>query len=494
MVQRLLQSGIAGLLCVAWLSGCRAPHRARTGDFVSVNSSLVTSREGVVDRQAFVNPVVSEIAGPHPVDDYIRFALMQNPRIQAARMTVESRANRVPQAASLADPTLNVMGWPSIPHAPQYVNGRMTSDLSVAQMVPWYGTLQAQAAAAEHDTDVARAQLAAAELDVIQNVKKAYYELYFVERALQITITEQKSVSQFVELAETKFRAAKASEQDVLRAQLEVSSVNTELIRLRQQLASAKATLNRLLHVSPDTDVRAIPQLPAESLPDDLHQLYALAVQARPELHAALSAIQRDREKVELAHLKYFPDMTVSTGWSDMTTNGAMSPLADGRGNWNLGLMVNIPIYQKRLDAAVREAETMVIAGAREYDALRDEVLEAIKDQFAQAQSQQEMLKLFQDDIVPKADQTLEVSIRAYEVGEVDFQQLIDNWRQVLRFQLARERLEAQYRQSLSMLDRAVGRLYDKSAGAEAGSVGDEPQPPTPDKEPPSDLKIEHDK
>ena len=120
---------------------------------------------------------------------------------------MESKIARVPQAASLVDPTLNVMGWPSIPHAPQYVNGRMTSDFQIAQNLPWMGTLQAQAAAAELDTDVARAQLAAVELDVIQNVKKAYYELYFVERAIRITTTEQKSVAQFVDVAEKIGRA-----------------------------------------------------------------------------------------------------------------------------------------------------------------------------------------------------------------------------------------------------------------------------------------------
>ncbi len=78
------------------------------------------------------------------------------------------------------------------------------------------------------------------ELEVIQNVKKAYYELYFVEQSSRITTDERKSLEQFVDLDETKFRTGKASEQDVLRAQLEVSAVDAELIRLRQQLASAQ--------------------------------------------------------------------------------------------------------------------------------------------------------------------------------------------------------------------------------------------------------------
>ena len=471
-VQLLLSSVLA---CV----GCRSTSQVRDSEYAAIRPLIPQACAPYGTEQFARNPVVPELAGPHAVDDYIAFALMQNPRIQAARKAVEAKAYRVVQAASLNDPSLNVMGWPSIPHAPQYVNGRMTSDLSISQTVPWLGTLSTQAAMADKDVDVARAQLAAAELDVIQNVKKSYYELYYVQQALSITEQEHNSLTEIVGISETKVGTGKASQQDLLRAQLEVSNLGVEQIRLRQQLASAQASLNRHLHVSPETPVRTLEQLPAESLPADLDRLYSQAVLARPELHAALASIDRDREQVALARLKYFPDATLSTGWSDMTTNGAMSPIADGRGNWNIGLMVNLPVYRKRLDAAVRQAEATVVSGARDYDAMRDETLESVKDQFAQASSQREMLDLFRDDIIPKANQTLEVSIRAYEVSEVDFLQLIDNWRQVLRFQIAQLRLEAQFRQSLAMLERTVGGFAAEFNGSEVPPPV-EPLPPQP--------------
>ena len=67
------------------------------------------------------------------------------------------------------------------------------------------------------------------------------------------------------------------------------------------------------------------------------------------------------------------------------------------------------------------------------------------------------MLELFSEDILPKARQTLEVSNQAYNVGEVDFLQLIDNWRQVLRYEVNYYRLEASLRQTLAELERLVG-------------------------------------
>ena len=80
----------------------------------------------------------------------------------------------------------------------------------------------------------------------------------------------------------------------------------------------------------------------------------------------------------------------------------------------------------------MREAETRVVASARQYDSLRDQTQEDVKDLFAQIHSQQELLRLLREEIVPKAEQTFEVSLRAYEVGEVTFLQQVDNWRQLL--------------------------------------------------------------
>jgi outer membrane protein TolC len=118
---------------------------------------------------------------------------------------------------------------------------------------------------------------------------------------------------------------------------------------------------------------------------------------------------------------------------------------------------MNLPIYRKRLDASVRSAEAKALSTAREYDSLCDATLEEVTDLFTTAQSQQDLLTLFDEAILPRARQTLELSLHAYNVGEVDFLQLFDNWRQVLLYEVNYLRLEASFRQSLAELERLVG-------------------------------------
>ncbi len=187
-------------------------------------------------------------------------------------------------------------------------------------------------------------------------------------------------------------------------------------------------------------------------------------------MHAQLAAIQRDRRNVDLARLEYYPDLTAGVTWIGTSAAG-LSPVANGDDPLLLGVFgQRLPIYHQRLDAGVREAESRVVASTRQYDSLRDRTAESVKDLYAQATSQYDLVKLFRDDIIPKSEQTLEVSQAAYQVGDVDFLQLIDNWQQLLRFQIAYHRLQSQLQQTLAMLERMVGGQLQTASPNEQAS------------------------
>ena len=92
------------------------------------------------------------------------------------------------------------------------------------------------------------------------------------------------------EVAASRYRATETSQQDLLRADLEVSNVLNDLIRLRQQMATGQARLARLLHIAPQSQLLALDELPPDPSLHDLDQLQQLAVAQRPELDSPLPA------------------------------------------------------------------------------------------------------------------------------------------------------------------------------------------------------------
>lgn len=460
-----------------FVSGCKTTQPNRDPDYADLSRSVHRAWSVSGPGDEVVNPIVPELAGPHSVEEYIQFALGQNPAIHAARKQMEAFAHQVPVAASLQDPTFNVSVQPE---QVQTAAGQQELMLSASQKLHWFGKLNKRSNVAESQTNVARAKLAAAELATVAKVKRAYYELYFIQKAIQIMEQEQQLLGEIRHVANSRYQAAQANQQDVLRADLEISSVENELIQLRQRLASGQARLARILHVSPQTKLLAVDRLSPEKVPQDLELLQQQAVATRPELHAKLAAIQRDRQAVELARLDYKPDLTLGFSWIDVADAG-ISPVTNGRDAFLLTAGFNLPVYKKRLASSVRSAEAKAVSTALEYDSLRDATLEQVTDLFAQVQSQQDMLSLFRDDILPRARQTLEVSSQAYDVGEVDFLQLIDNWRQLLKYEISFRRLEATLRQTLAELERAVGGLsYATSREFEPPGVEPQLLPPSP--------------
>ncbi len=229
--------------------------------------------------------------------------------------------------------------------------------------------------------------------------------------------------------------------------------------------------------------------MPREQVPQDLDRLYEQAIAARPELQVQLAAVRRDRQNVELARLNYYPDLTASILWNEIA-DGGISPVANGQDSVGVGVSVNVPLYRKRLDAGIRATEAQATATARQYDSVRDRTTAEVKDLFVQANSQYQLIRLFHDDIVPKADQTLRVSMSAYEVGTTDFLQLIDNWRELLRFQVMYQRLESQLQQTLASLDRVVGGQLQLEA-VQPNTNTLRPQPPQPEQLPPGPPQAE---
>ena len=228
--RRIVWSVIAAL---AFTSGCRATRQVRDPEYAAVVNTVYQPTCRPESTSAAVDPVVAELEGPQPLDRYIQVALAQNPEIQAARKRMEAFAHQVPVAASLPDPMLNTTAFPE---PVQTAAGQQELILGVNQKFPWRQKLSLHASVAESQTNVARAQFATVELATIEKVKKAYYELYFIQQATRVTEAERDLLVQIRDAANARYRAALTSQQDVLRAELELSQIENDLIRLRQQL------------------------------------------------------------------------------------------------------------------------------------------------------------------------------------------------------------------------------------------------------------------
>ena len=207
--------------------------------------------------------------------------------------------------------------------------------------------------------------------------------------------------------------------------------------------------------------------------------LIATAIQLRPELRSQIANVNRDQKKIHLASLESKPDFTVGLNWIATSDNG-ISPVANGDDALLLGVGFNLPVYKSRIRAGICEAQANRRASQSRLESLQDIVAEEVFDLVAKLESNQQTMDLIRNDILPKAQRTLDLSIDEYATDEVEYVQLIANWRTVLRYRVAEANLQSQHGQLLASLARSVGQL-EPIAAVNSGVVG---QPEFEDVEP----------
>ena len=168
---------------------------------------------------------------------------------------VQSLKHRLPQVTALDDPVASNVVFPIPSVAPQYsLMGYNPYNLTLAQQFPWFGTLRLRGEAAERDVQVALAELAAAQLDSVAAVKRAYYNLFAAVKAEEILVENRKILEDFRSIARQRLKTG-GSQQDVLRAELLISELDRERANNQQAIAAARAALARQIHVPADSEL-----------------------------------------------------------------------------------------------------------------------------------------------------------------------------------------------------------------------------------------------
>jgi outer membrane protein TolC len=399
--------------------------------------------------------VAAPLHGPTSLDALLGYALANNPEIQAARYQARSLGARVPQVKSLPDPQLlTTVFLEEI----QTAAGPQEVALTLSQRFPWFGKLALRSQVAYQNAMAAYARVTGTELKVVEEVKRAYFDLYFVQAATIETERLEQPLKDLIDIASAKYAtsAGKAGLESVLQAQVELARLQTTLIGLEESKADAQAKLAGVLHLPPQTRIEAQPVVGRTDLAHTAETLVGLIDSCQPELEAWRHEIARDRSSVNLACRDYWPDVALGLSWYEMGDRG-ISPVANGRDAYSLGVGINLPLYRKRLDAAVREARYKSSSSARRYAAAQDRFRAEVGALYARFREQDRVLTILETRILPPAEQTLELSAESYRTGTLEFQQLIDAYRTLLDVRIDYHKRLALREQAIASLERAVG-------------------------------------
>lgn len=374
-------------------------------------------------------------------------AIDRNPALQAAGQRYEAATKRPPQEGALPDPTIGFMSTSMTNPIPLYVVDPIANvGVSVSQEIPYPGKRALARQAAEHDAEKAREDVESVRLKLIADLKRAYFEIAFIDRAADLLKESQRLLEQLEKIAETSYTVGTASQQDVLRAQTEISVLIARQIELEQRRAGSVAQLNALLNRPSGSPVGALADYPLPELQSTAADLESSAVEKSPDLRSMTREIEAETTRLELARKQLRPDFMVG---------GSYGYSRQERDMWQFKFDVRVPLYYKQKQKnGIEEAARMLAVARKSYDAMLQEVRSGIQEQYSMAGASNRLAKLYDSGIIAQAKLTLDASISSYKVGQVDFLSVLTNFVGVLEYRMSYFEEVARYQQALAELER----------------------------------------
>ncbi len=384
------------------------------------------------------------------LDDVIAEALEHNPDIAAMARNFDVMTARVPQAKAWPEPMLEVGSMGSIvPFDVQ--NGDPSSGriVTVTQEIMWPGKLALMGKMAGSEAEAEWWAFEQSRRMVVADVKAVYFDLAYLAKAIETVTKNRLLMERVTKIAEARYVVGKGVQQDLLKAQLEVTRMTEMLTMLEQRQASAAARLNVLMYRNPDSPLGAPADIVRRPIDFTLDLLNEMA-QASPILKQQRSRIDKEQYALRLAEKQFYPDMSVAYTYVNRPGMPEMHGVMFG---------VKLPLYfWQKQRPAVAEASSAMAAERKRLESAQALLFFKIKDAYLMALTSEKLADLYASATIPQATLTLESGIAAYETGGIDFLMLLDDLKTLFTYELGYYEQLANLEKAIAMLEPLVGR------------------------------------
>lgn len=392
-------------------------------------------------------------AAPTPLADLVEEAAKNNPRIIAARGAWQAAAQVPSQVAALPDPELMVQHVSAGTPIPfwDYNKVEMTYiGFGVSQSLPYPGKLRLRREVARREADSRGDEFESVRRSVAEQVKVVYYRLAYVQKVLEILARDQSLIDEMEKIADARYRVGQGSQQDILKAQLQLTKILRDMAETRQEQGTIEAQLKTLLNRPPESADIVAAAMTESALPYGSDQLLAMVRTGNPEVSTRQQMVRSKSLGVELARKDFLPDFDVQYMWEHT------APVFPDR--YSLSVGIKIPIYHsRRQDPELAQAAAELNQSRHEYEAQVQQAYFEVKDQYLAAETGAKVLKIYREGLIPQAQATFRAGLAAYESGQEDFESLLSSFRDLLNLDTEYWRTLADHETALARLEQLTG-------------------------------------
>jgi outer membrane protein TolC len=374
----------------------------------------------------------------------------RNPELRSMVLEADAARLRTGSAGALPDPMVS-MELRDVPVSDPTLSpaNAGSTRYAVKQMFPLGDKRGLRRGVAEADLTAAEARRSATLAELRMKAKTAYSQYWYATQATRVTEGVRSLMVDLEQIARARYGTGLVPQQDVIKAQTEVTAMRTELLMQASERRQAAARLNAVLARPADAvlaDAETPREIPARAL--DFAGLTKTVGERNPQL--AVQAAQ-------LASATRNADLVRANRWPDLTFGVAGIQRGTRLTEYELMVEVNIPWQRDVLRANESEALAMKSAAEAKRDAAAAQLQGELGQNWAALDALREQAAILRDTLLPQAQLTFDSALSAYQSGRVDFGTLLDAQRQIRRTRLDLLKVQLEQQMRLAEIERIVG-------------------------------------
>jgi len=392
----------------------------------------------------------AESAEALSLEQCIATALERHPLILASSARHQAAVARIRQATAFPVPSID-FNSDLQPRFGDFVNSE-EAYFGVSQLLELPQKRAARRKIAEQESREVETDVELVRLEVVFQVRRAFHELLLAEEKLAYARQDLELADDYLKKAQVKLAAGDVAKVEVLRARVEALSAANAVRVAVNDVNLAKARLNYHLARGHSDPIQITGPLQIPFLDLSLGGLQAEALRLRPELRRLRLSTERETLVQARARLEKLPDLDLNV--SRHRLEGLPS-------TWSVTVSAPLPfLFQQRQKAEIAESAANARALQRESEQARNTVLVEVEEAHVNAQKARDQILLYQKEILPQAQEVLEMFTFSYQEGEIGGIELIEARRTLNASRRSYADALFEYALAVGTLEKAVGRRF----------------------------------
>jgi len=371
-------------------------------------------------RPGDAKPTLPSLAADSPLSDCLRFAMLNNPKVEAEYYAWAASVERITGARSLPDPRITFEA--DITSMLETVMPGLMIDLPGPGKLRAAGNVAAGEARASYfgfETEVLRTAMA---------LKSAYFRLHFLEDTLRAQRETLALLQELESQAQQQVAAGKSGIQDVIRTQIEREQLATQIANLEDSRSVLLAEFRAALGLMPDDAAVPVPSVFESSPPPpSADEILVLAAVRNPQIRQMEADVQRGEAMLDLARTSRVPDFSIGVE-ADVKASPVM---------WRPTGSITLPIWRDKIAAEIAAAQFEKRSSEARLSAEQIGLAADLASMLYMYRESARNSELYASTLLPMARQSLDAARSGYAAGRSSFLDVIDAERQLLVFDLS---------------------------------------------------------